>query len=76
MQKPANDNAEKKYLTPEDLHERWERRIAVRTLSNWRSLGLGPKFTKIGGRILYPVEEVEAYEARRTTDSTSKYARA
>lgn len=70
----GNDTAPKQqYLTPEDLHERWKRRVAIRTMSNWRSLGTGPKFTKVGGRILYPLHEVEAWEARRTTDSTSTY---
>lgn len=63
------------YLTPEDLHARWKRRVAIRTLSNWRSLGSGPKYTKVGGRILYPLKEVLAWEGRRTTDSTSGYGR-
>ncbi|HEY1035510.1 MAG TPA: DNA-binding protein [Pseudoxanthomonas sp.] len=70
----ANDN-DTQYLTPEELHARWRKRVAVRTLSNWRSLGTGPKFTKIGGRILYPLDEIIAWEGRRTTDSTSNYAR-
>ena len=74
---PANDNAATavEYLTPEDLHERWKRRVAVRTLANWRCLGTGPKYTKVGGRILYPVAEVLAWESRRTTDSTAAYGR-
>lgn len=71
---PANDN-DPIYLTPEELHDRWKKRVAVRTLSNWRSLGTGPKFTKVGGRILYPQAEVEAWEARRTTDSTGTYVK-
>ena len=68
----ANDNAPE-YLTPDELHDRWKRRVAVRTLSNWRSLGSGPRFTKVGGRVLYPLAEVVAWERRRTTDSTAHY---
>lgn len=70
----ANDN-QPQYMTPQELHERWKRRVAIRTLSNWRSLGIGPKFTKIGGRILYRLDEVEAWERSRTTDSTQNYSR-
>lgn len=70
----ANDN-DPQYLTPEDLYIRWKKRVAVRTLSNWRSLGTGPKFTKVGGRILYPLAEVVAWESRRTTDSTAGYSK-
>ncbi|MBM4402649.1 MAG: helix-turn-helix domain-containing protein [Candidatus Cloacimonetes bacterium] len=28
--------------------------IAVTTLRNWRSMGKGPTYQKIGGRVLYP----------------------
>lgn len=64
------------YLTPEELSKRYRGRVAVRTLANWRCLGYGPKFSKIGGRILYPLHEIEAWESRRTADSTSGYVRA
>lgn len=70
----VNDNAVD-YLTPQDLHARWKKRVAVRTLANWRCLGTGPKYTKVGGRILYPLNEVVEWEERRTTDSTASYAR-
>lgn len=71
---PSNDN-DPQYLTPRELHQRLRGAIAERTLSNWRTLGSGPKFTKVGGRILYPLAEVIAWEQRRTTDRTSNYAR-
>ena len=63
----------KQYLTPLQVSERWNHRISVRTLANWRSSGSGPKFSRIGGRVLYPVDEIVAYEARRTVSSTSQY---
>lgn len=53
------------YLTPRELAERWRNIVSLSTLDNWRSSqNRGPRFVKIGGRVLYPVAEVEAYEAR------------
>lgn len=63
------------YLTPGELHVRLKRSISVRTLANWRCLGVGPKFTRAGGRILYPLAEVEKWEAQQTVESTAKYSR-
>lgn len=68
--------SEKTYLTPEEVSNRYRGRVAVRTLANWRCLGIGPKFSKIGGRILYPLTEIEAWESRCTAVSTAGYARA
>lgn len=39
-------------------------KIAVRTLRNWRSLGMGPKFVKIGPRcVRYSRNELAAFIA-------------
>lgn len=54
------------YLTPEELVARFRGKITKRTLANWRSQGEGPDYTKIGGRVLYSVADVVAYEKRRT----------
>lgn len=54
------------YLTPAELVERYKKTITVRTLANWRSIGEGPKYTKIGGRVLYPLDGVTSWEAART----------
>lgn len=54
------------YLTPLELAARYKGSITVRTLANWRSTGHGPKFTKIGGRVLYPVDAVVEWEKSRT----------
>lgn len=52
------------FLTPSDLAERWH--MEVKTLSNWRNLGRGPAYVKLGQgkttRVLYPQEAVLAYE--------------
>lgn len=63
------------YLTPTEVSERFRGRISVRTLANWRYLGTGPKFTRLGGRILYPIEALDEWEQKRTVDSTSEYCK-
>lgn len=63
------------YLTPEQVSQRLAGRISVRTLANWRCLGTGPRFTRIGGRILYSMRAVEDWEAHNTVSSTSEYKR-
>jgi hypothetical protein len=45
------------------LAQRWS--ISARTLERWRWCGTGPRYLKIGGRVLYRLEDIEAYEARQ-----------
>ena len=61
------------YLTPAELSQRYGARVSERTLANWRYLGTGPKFTRVVGRVLYPLSELEAWESKRTVESTSNY---
>lgn len=56
-------------LTEQQLAARWQ--MSVRTLQNWRWQGRGPRYLKIGARVLYPVEEVEAHEAGQLHQNTS-----
>ena len=50
------------------LAHRWG--ISARTLERWRWLGQGPAYLKLGGRVAYRHEDVEAFEAtqRRTRE--------
>ena len=64
-----------KYLTPAELVERYKGRISLGTLANWRCLGNGPEYTKVGGRILYPLEKVEDWERKSTFPCTANYGR-
>jgi hypothetical protein len=43
------------------LATRW--RVSPRTLEQWRWQGRGPRFLKIGGRVVYRLADVEAFEA-------------
>jgi hypothetical protein len=54
------------YLTPAELVARYRGTITIRTLANWRSTGEGPRYTKVGGRVLYPMFGVIEWEAART----------
>lgn len=66
---------EQTYLTPDELSKRYRGRVAVRTLANWRCLGVGPRFSKIGGRILYALTDIQDWESRCTAESTAGYVR-
>ena len=44
-----------------ELARRWK--ISPRTLERWRWLKQGPQYLKIGGRVIYRLEDVEAFEA-------------
>lgn len=77
VEKPPNlsSNIRQLFLTPVEVVDRYHGKISVRTLANWRSAGISPPFSKIGGRILYPLDELEEWERRRTVNSTSQYVK-
>jgi hypothetical protein len=38
--------------------------ISRKTLQTWRSLGLGPNYLKLGAKVVYRIEDVNAYVRR------------
>ena len=46
-----------------ELSRRW--RMSPRTLERWRYRGTGPQFLKVGGRVVYRLEDIETFEAER-----------
>jgi hypothetical protein len=50
-----------RHLNQIELSRRWC--ISPRTLERWRWLKEGPRYLKIGGRVVYRLEDVETYEA-------------
>lgn len=52
------------FLTAEEVSERYRGEITVGTLRNWRSMRVGPPFTKIGKAVLYPIRELEAWDRK------------
>lgn len=73
MDVEAQTRPAKQFLTPADVAERYDGNISVRTLANWRSQGIGPAFTKVGGSIMYPLNRLVEWEDMNTVNSTSQY---
>lgn len=59
-------------MTPKEVVARYKDTVKLKTLANWRSQGMGPKFTKVGGKILYPIRALFEWETSRTLDRTAK----
>lgn len=62
---PGQDSV--RHLTQKALARRWC--LSPRTLERWRWLGHGPVYLKLGGRIAYRVEDIEAYETAQARDA-------
>lgn len=59
-----------KHLNQRQLADRWD--VSEATMERWRTAGIGPIFLKMQGRVLYRIEDVEAYEAISLRKSTSE----
>lgn len=57
-----------KHLTDKELAERWG--MHKGSLANWRVQGIGPKFIKVGKKVLYAVSDVETWENKQKRRST------
>jgi hypothetical protein len=55
---------ERKYLTADEVSERYRGSVSVGTLRNWRAMKVGPTFVKIGKAVLYPIDELEAWDRK------------
>ena len=53
-----------KFLTPDEVAERYRGGISVGTLRNWRAMRRGPSFVKIGKAVLYPLHELDAWDEK------------
>ena len=61
------------HLSQTDLANRW--RMSPRTLERWRFTGEGPQFIKLGGRVVYRLEDIEAFENRQIRQLTPGISR-
>ena len=59
-----------RHLNQLDLARRWA--MSPRTLERWRWMGTGPRYLKIGKRVVYRLDDVEAFEACRLFDNTGR----
>lgn len=55
-----------KFLTPEEVSERYRGGVSIGTLRNWRAMRIGPAYLKVGKAVLYPVDELEAWDKKNT----------
>ena len=58
------------HLDQRHLARRWA--MSPRTLERWRWTGEGPRYLRIGGRIVYRMRDIEAFEAERLHASTTE----
>lgn len=56
------------HLNQKQLAARWC--VSEATLERWRCEGLGPKFLKLCGRVLYRQVDIDAYEESCLATST------
>jgi predicted site-specific integrase-resolvase len=54
------------------LARRWD--ISHRTLQQWRRMGIGPVYLKLGNRVSYRREDVEQYERQALRRGTGERA--
>ncbi len=52
-----------KHLNQIELSRRWT--VSPRTLERWRWRDEGPVYLKIGGRVVYRLDDIEAFEAQQ-----------
>jgi hypothetical protein len=57
-----------RHLNQVQLSRRWS--ISPRTLERWRWLHQGPQYLKIGGRVVYRLDDIETYETSRSRQTT------
>jgi hypothetical protein len=57
-----------KHLNQYQLACRWN--ISQRTLERWRWTRTGPPYLKVGGRVLYRLADIEAWEAAHVRNGT------
>jgi hypothetical protein len=53
-----------KFLTPEEVAARYRGGVSIGTLRNWRAMRIGPTFVKIGKAVLYPTDQLDAWDQR------------
>jgi hypothetical protein len=63
-----------KHLNQKELARRWN--ISHRTLERWRWAAEGPQFMKLGGRVVYRMEDIIAFEQDQLRQSTGTDVRA
>jgi len=48
--------------------------LSPRTLERWRFRRTGPRYLKVGGRVVYRLEDIEAFEAASSRQTAGRAA--
>ncbi len=67
-----NDEDEQLWFTRDELAQRW--RMPAKTLAEWASKGIGPRYAKFGRHVRYPLDEVLKWEAEQMIGPTGNVA--
>lgn len=51
---------QEKHLSQQQVADRWS--VSPRTLEKWRWDKIGPRYLKIGNRVVYRIADIEEYE--------------
>lgn len=63
QEKTTTPEEDKEHFTTKELAKRWK--MSTNTLEVWRTQRKGPKYTKIGRRVLYHINDITNYEETR-----------
>lgn len=55
---------QRRFLTAEEVSQRYRGEVSVGTLRNWRAMRVGPTFLKIGKAVLYPEDALDAWDEK------------
>jgi hypothetical protein len=61
VRRDPTNAADIRHFNQVQLARRWS--LSPRTLERWRWLKQGPDFLKVGGRVIYRLEDVQSFEA-------------
>ncbi|MGE3806580.1 MAG: helix-turn-helix transcriptional regulator [Gemmataceae bacterium] len=59
-------------ISQQQLAERWG--LSPKTLERWRVQGIGPVYIRLPGRVVYRLEDIEAYERHSLRQGTAQAA--
>lgn len=63
------ETAERTFYTSQELADHL--RMSSNTLSGWRYRGIGPRFVKVGKKVLYRPADVDAWLEEQTRQGTA-----
>jgi hypothetical protein len=58
----------RKFLTAEEVSERYRGSISLGTLRNWRAKRIGTAENKRGKQVRYPIEELDSWDQKNIVE--------